>query len=94
LRHKIRKGERCGSVRFGSVIDPGDPRRSRRSDRPNALMPCPAEVEAIALMRRLSAEGKSLRAIAAELTRRGIPTKDARPRWQHSTVQQILARTE
>lgn len=93
LRHKIRMGERVGKVVYGKAIDPDDPRRSKKSDLPNGLMPCPAEVEAIDLMKRLSAEGKSLRAIADELTRRGIPTREGGVRWQHSSVRKILART-
>jgi DNA invertase Pin-like site-specific DNA recombinase len=93
LQHKIRKGERCGKVRFGSAVDPVDPRRSRRTGSPAALVPCPAELEAVALMKEMEAEGLSLRAIAAELTRRGIPTKEGRPGWHHSSVKRILART-
>jgi site-specific DNA recombinase len=93
LQHKIRRGERCGKVRFGSALDPGDPRRSRKTGSPAALVPCPAEAEAVALMKRLEAEGHSLRAIAAELDRRGIPTKEGRPGWHHSSVKRILART-
>ena len=93
LQHKIRRGERCGKVRFGSVVDPDDPRRSKKTGSPSALVPCPREVEAVALIKDLAGEGRSLRSIAAELDRLGIPTKEGRPGWHHSTVQQILART-
>lgn len=93
LRHKIRTGSRCGKVRFGSAIDPEDPRRSRKKGLPVGLVACPAESEAVDLMVAMAAEGSSLRAIAAELTRRGIPTREGRPRWDHSTVKRILART-
>lgn len=93
LQHKIRKGERCGKVRFGSVIDEGDPRRSKKTGSPSALVPCPDEAEAVALMKGMQAEGRSLRSIAAELDRLGIPTKEGRPGWHHSSVKRILSRT-
>jgi len=93
LRHKIKTGERVGRVLYGSAIDPDDPRRSKKSDLPSGLKPCPPEAEAIALIKRLAAEGKSLRAIADELTRRGIPTREGGQRWQHSSVRKILGRT-
>ncbi len=92
LRHKIRTGSRCGKVRFGSRLDPDDPRRSRKTGRPVGLAPCPAEAEAVGLMRELAAGGMSLRGIAAELTRRGVATKEDRPSWDHSTVRRILSR--
>ena len=44
-------------------------------------------------MRELQAEGRSLRSIAAELDRRGVPTKEGRPGWHHSSVKRILSRT-
>ena len=44
-------------------------------------------------MRELKAEGWSLRSIADELTRRGVPTKEGRPGWHHSSVGRILSRT-
>jgi site-specific DNA recombinase len=92
LAHKIKLGERVGRVLYGKAIDPDDPRRSVKSKSPNGLMPCPAELEAIALMEELKAEGRSLRAIADELTRRGIPTREGGERWQHSSVRKILGR--
>ncbi len=82
LRHKIRQGERCGKVRFGHDLGPDGVR----------LAANPAEQEALARIRTLAAEGRSLRAIAAELTRAGVPTKEGRPAWDHSTVKRILAR--
>jgi hypothetical protein len=42
-------------------------------------------------MRGLRAEGESYRAIAAELNRRGIGTKEGRP-WIFTSVKGILAR--
>ena len=93
LQHKIRTGSRCGKVRFGHAIDPADPRRSKKKGRPVGLAPLPAEAEAVELMHALKAGGVSLRGIACELTGRGIPTKEGRPRWDHSTVKRILSRT-
>ncbi len=81
LQHKIRKGERCGKVRFGYDL---------AADR-RMLLPNPVEQRALALIRRLRAAGASLRAIAAELNRRGIETKGGRP-WVFTTIQGILNR--
>lgn len=83
LQHKIRQGERCGKVRFGHDLAPDGVR----------LVTNPAEQEGLALLHELAGEGRSLRSIARELTRRGIPTKEGRPRWDHSSVKRILART-
>lgn len=93
LQHKIRRGERCGKVRFGTELDGSDPRRSKKTGSPSALVPSPAEAEAVALMKELAAGGASLRSIASELDRRGVPTKEGRPCWHHSTVKRILSRT-
>ncbi len=93
LQHKIRTGSRCGKVRFGHELDPLDPRRSRKRGLPVGLASAPAEAQAVALMKELAAGGMPLRAIARELTGRGIPTKEGRPSWDHSTVKRILSRT-
>jgi site-specific DNA recombinase len=92
LAHKIKLGERVGRVLYGKAIDPDDPRRSKKSDRPNGLMACPSELATIGVMKDLKAEGLSFRAIADELTRRGIPTREGGERWQHSSVRKILGR--
>lgn len=81
LQHKIRRGERCGKVRFGYDL----------AEDGKALNRNRGEQRAIALMSDLRAEGKSLRAIAAELNRRRIPTKEG-GRWVHTTVNGILNR--
>jgi site-specific DNA recombinase len=93
LQFKIKRGERCGKVRYGSAIDPADPRRSKKTGSPVALVEFPGEVEAIKLMRALRKAGLSYRAIADRLAREGILTKEGKPTWHHSTIQQILART-
>ena len=45
----------------------------------------------LGLVRDLRQAGESMRAIAAELTARGIPTKNG-DTWKHSTIQRILSR--
>lgn len=81
LQHKIRKGERCGKVRFGYELAADG----------KTLVAVPSEQEAIALMKELRAAGQTLRDIAAELNRRGIQTKEG-GQWKHTTVSGILAR--
>jgi DNA invertase Pin-like site-specific DNA recombinase len=82
LQHKIRNGERCGKVRFGY----------RLAEDGSTLIPVPDEQEAIQTIRRLKGAGESLRDIAAELTRRGILTKEGNAQWKHTTVARILER--
>ncbi len=82
LQHKIRKGERCGKVRFGY----------RLAADGRTLEAEASEQEAIRLMGQLQAAGESLREIAAELTRRGILTKEHNTEWKHTTVARILSR--
>jgi DNA invertase Pin-like site-specific DNA recombinase len=94
LAYKIETGSKCSpKVRFGSSINPDDPRRSKKKELPVGLVDNPDEQEAIALMKRLRSEGWTLRSIAAELTRLGVPTREGREAWNHSTVRKILART-
>jgi DNA invertase Pin-like site-specific DNA recombinase len=81
LRHKIANGERCGKVRFGYDLAPDG----------KMLVANPVEQTAIALMRELRAAGESLRAIAAELNKRGVGTKEGRP-WKFTSIKGILAR--
>lgn len=82
LQHKIRNGERCGKVRFGYRLS-GDGR---------TLEPVAEEQKAIRIIRELKAAGQTLRDIAAELTGRGILTKEGKPRWTHTAVARILGR--
>ncbi|KAF0241624.1 MAG: putative site-specific DNA [Planctomycetota bacterium] len=55
------------------------------------LVSLPAEQEAIALMRRLRADGVTLEAIARDLEARGIPSKLGKT-WTSATVRRILNR--
>ena len=83
LQHKIRKGERCGKVRFGYHL----------ADDGTTLIEDPTEQQALQAIRRLKAAGQSLREIAAELTRSGIKTKEGNATWKHTTIARILQRT-
>lgn len=83
LRHKMDRGQRCGSIRFGFDL----------ADDGVTLVPSPREQEAIATMHRLRAGGLSLRAIADRLTRLGFRTKGGGGRWTHTAVAKILDRT-
>lgn len=50
------------------------------------------EQKAIKLIHKLRGEGLSLRAIAAELQKRGILTRTGRVKWQASAINEILKR--
>lgn len=82
LQHKIRKGERCGKVRFGYDLA-ADGR---------TLVENPAEQSVLRSVRDSRAAGQSLRAIAADLTRSGVATKDGKPAWTHTAVNRLLQR--
>lgn len=61
----------------------------------NQLVPHPAEQAVIATVKAWRTDGWSLRRIAGELNRRGIPTKQSSPagpttRWYASTVRYLL----
>ena len=81
LLAKKARGERYGQVPYGRRLA-GDGVR---------LEPDRDEAAAIALIIELRAARTSLRDIAGELDRRGIPTKSGRP-WKHSTVHDLLKR--
>jgi DNA invertase Pin-like site-specific DNA recombinase len=83
LQHKIKKGQRCGQVRFGFDL----------ADDGKTLIPNAQEQAAVGLIRELRAGGRSYRAIAAELAARGIQTKAGKP-WIHTSVKSILTRVE
>jgi DNA invertase Pin-like site-specific DNA recombinase len=81
LLAKKARGERYGQVPYGHRLA-GDGIR---------LVADPAEAATVALIVELRAGRRSLRAIAAELDRRQVPTKGGRP-WKHSTVHDVLRR--
>jgi len=82
LAAKKRRGERTGGVPFGHDL----------AEDGIALVENPAELEALAAIRRLKAEGLSLRKIALELDRLGIPPKQGGPAWSHTAVKKLLQR--
>lgn len=82
LQAKIRRGQRCGRVRFGFDLAADG----------KTLVANDVEQHTLALIRDLRDSGWTLRAIAAELTARGAATKEGKARWSYSTVQRILER--
>jgi len=82
LQHKIRNGQRVGKVRYGFDLAADGV----------TLVDNAAEQQTLGLIRDLRAAGRTLREIAAELTERGIPTKEGHSQWQHQTVAYILRR--
>jgi site-specific DNA recombinase len=80
LRYKQARSERVGQIPYGFRL---------------AADGITLEVDAVELgtlaeVHRLRSAGRSLRAIAAELTRRQVPTKNGGPRWSHTSVASIL----
>ena len=84
LQHKIRNHERCGKVRFGFDLAYRTEIVRGKEKAVGILVPNPAEQEVIARMLAMRDAGRTLREIAAELTRLGIPTKEVRPGWTHT----------
>lgn len=81
LAHLKSKGRRVsGKIPFGFDLDADG----------KGLVPNPEEQAALALIRQLRAEGKSLRQIGRELESRGIKTKEGRSRWASNTIRQLL----
>ena len=80
LQHKIRTGQRCGRIRFGYDL---------ASDGAT-LVANEQQQQALGMVRELKAAGLSLREIAAELTRRGVATKEGKAAWTHTAVNRIL----
>lgn len=82
LQHRIRNGQRCGKVRYGYDLAADG----------KTLVENPAEQETIRTVRQWRDSGRPLRQIAAELTARGVPTKEGRQAWTHTAVNRILTR--
>ncbi|MBE7197456.1 MAG: recombinase family protein [Parafilimonas terrae] len=87
---KRSRGEVTGHARYGSKVDPADPRRSKKGNRPIAIIPDPAELRALDLMHRLHDEGRSLAQIAAELDAQGIRPKRGGSAWHRGSVARLL----
>jgi DNA invertase Pin-like site-specific DNA recombinase len=83
LQAKIRRGERCGAVRYGYNLA-----KDGKTLKENST-----EQRTVNLITKLRGGGMSLRKIAAELTTREIKTKAGGSTWSHGAVVYILART-
>jgi len=81
LQHKIKNGQRVGSILFGFDLAADG----------KMLVPNEGEQATIRLMVRLRDAGYSYRAIAAELDDRGIKTKEGSA-WLPASVRRVLVR--
>ena len=79
LQHKKRQGQRVGTVPFGFTV----------GDDGKTLLPSPTEQKTIRKMVALRRRGLSLRAVAAELNRRGFKTRRG-THWRNQYVGSIL----
>ena len=82
LRHKIARQERVGKLKFGFDLAADG----------CSLIENVEQQAAIRLMQELRKGGWTLRQIAAELTTRGVATKEGRPAWSSAAVSRILGR--
>ena len=80
LRAKALRGERLGAPRFGYAVDDGQ------------LAEDVEQLSAVDLIKQLRTGGMTYRAIAGELTARGIRTKRGNPIWQPTSVRSICKR--
>lgn len=79
--HKA-NGKRVGTVPYGFDLGADD----------TTLIPNAAEQQTIRGINAARREGKTLKAIADELTERGVLTKQGKSSWAHQTVASILNR--
>jgi len=82
LARKKQRGERIGTVPLGFDL----------AEDGCTLIENAKEQETIALIRSLRAQGLSLQGIAQTLNNLGIPTKNHRKHWSHSTIQGLVGR--
>jgi DNA invertase Pin-like site-specific DNA recombinase len=82
LSAKRRRGERTGQVPYGWIL----------AEDGRALIRDDAEHQVLADVHRHRAAGRTLRWIAHELTRRGVPPKNGKPHWTHTTIAALLKR--
>lgn len=82
MRHKRAKNELVGKLPTGFELAADG----------KTLVPVAAELAVVKLVEELRASGLSLRAIAAELDRRGIGTKEGRGGWKHTAVRRLICR--
>ena len=82
MAHKKAQGQRVGTVPFGYDLAADGITLVENAD----------QLKAIELIHSLKEKGYSLRAIAEALDAAGIPTKDGKASWKHTTVKGILSR--
>lgn len=82
MAHKQSKGERVGKVPYGFDLAADGVQ----------LVPNATEQRVLELIAQLRNDGYTLRAVAAELNRRGIVTKEGKSEWTHSTIQRLTQR--
>jgi len=83
MSHKRSKGERVGTVPYGFDLAADGVQ----------LVANAAEQQVLELVNELRRDGYTLRAVADELTRRGIPTKGNKAAWTHSSIQRLTQRS-
>lgn len=83
MQHKRRQGERVGKIPYGFDLAADGVQ----------LVANAAEQQVLELVNELRRDGYTLRAIADELTRRGIPTKGNKAAWTHSSIQRLTQRS-
>ena len=83
LAKKIARRERVGQVPYGFEL----------AEDGKTLVENAGELRVVSIMKSLRESGKSWRAIARELTDRGIPTKHGRPEWSFMAVKGIMGRS-
>ena len=81
LHHKRAQGMKTG----------GDVPYGRRLSENGFLVEDPLEQEALVLMKRCRAEGRSLRFICRRLEENGFKTKKGKPKWHPQVVNHILS---
>jgi hypothetical protein len=80
--HALRqRGRRVGQIPLGMTLQLDN----------KTLMPVAEELAIIDRIRAERAAGRSMRAIAADLTTDGIPTKRGNAVWSYSTIQRIVS---
>ena len=80
---KKKNGQRVGSVPYGFDLGADD----------TTLVPNAAEQQTIQEIHAMRQAGKTLAAIADDLTTQGVPTKTGKSvRWTHQAVARILSR--
>ena len=82
LAVKRANGQRAGGVPYGFDL----------ADDGTNLVENPDELAEVERMEQHQADGWTLRAIAEDLTARGVPTKQGNGKWTHQAVASILKR--